>query len=270
MKFDSLKNFFLFFIGLLLLLSLPALAWASPRQSCNEPTTGNLKVELNFATQPVKIGSNEVVVKLFDAAGKPINGAEVTVITAHPSEAGHHTTGDHAETDQAQPQADIPCDAGTEAGHEAAPMGEHDMAGIAVQAGTEIDPHHSSTASEHDRTDMAGVLTDSHEPAPTSEHDMAEMAEVEADHGGGHGEAGPTQLIARSTAGEYEGQVSFTGEGQWLVKVNLLAQGHSQAAEFTVDVVKRGPNWYVLGGFLSVNMGVIAAAAIMKQRTAKA
>jgi hypothetical protein len=104
--------------------------------------------------------------------------------------------------------------------------------------------------------------------------EMAGQAGVEASHSeghsGGHGVAGPAELAARSAPGEYEGEVSFSSEGHWLVKVNWSAQGHNQEAEFTIDVVKRGPNWYVLGGFLSVNTGVVAAAAIMKQKAAKA
>lgn len=276
MKLDLIKNFFLYFSGLLLLLTLPALVSASPLKSCSEPKTGDIKVELDFATRPVKTGSNEVIVKLFDAVGKPVSGAEVTVITAHPSQTEA----------KAQPQTGTTCNTEAETGHESAPAGEHDLAEMAIQAGPEGDHHQPSPAGEHDMAEMpgqAGTGTDSHSPLPAAEHDMAEMAGIEADehqpapeashsegHSGGHGEPGPAELAARPTPGEYEGQVSFTSAGQWLVKVNLSAQGHSQEVEFTVDVVKRGPNWYILGGFLSVNMGVVAAAAIMKQRAAKA
>jgi hypothetical protein len=265
MILDLIRYFLPGFTGLLLLLTLPTLASASPPNSCSEPGADAIKVELDFVTSPVKTGSNEVVVKLYNADGQPVGGAEVTVVTAQPS---HDETGDdhsHQAQDQVHPQADPSCDTEAETSHQPAQTNEHDMADGAGQAGPEMDSHQPAQAQEHDMADMAAetvVEADDHQPA-------AEAGDG-GGHSGGHGEAGPAELAAGSRPGEYEGQVSFTAEGRWLVKVSLSAQGQSQEVEFTVDVVKRGPNWYVLGGFLSVNMAVVATAAVMKQRAAKA
>jgi hypothetical protein len=113
-----------------------------------------------------------------------------------------------------------------------------------------------------DMASQAGVEPDGHQPAAESSHGGG--------HSGGHDEPALAELVAGPTPGEYQGQVNFTAEGRWLVKVNFTAQGHTKEVEFAIDVVKRGPNWYVLGGFLSVNMLVVTTAAVMKYRTAKA
>ncbi|MBE7550892.1 MAG: hypothetical protein HS126_07425 [Anaerolineales bacterium] len=265
MILDLIKYFLPGFTGLLLLLTLPALATASPPSSCSEPGAEAIKVELDFATSPVKTGSNEVVVKLYNADGQPVGGAEVTAVAAQPS---HDETGDdhsHQAQDEAQPQADPSCDTEAEASHQPAQANEHDLADMAGQAGPEMDNHQPAQAAEHDMADMTAETVaeaDDHQPAAEAGHSEG--------HSGGHGQAGPAELAATSTLGEYEGQVSFTTEGRWLVKVNLSARGRSQEVEFTVDVVKRGPNWYVLGGFLSLNTVVVAVAAVMKHRTAEA
>jgi hypothetical protein len=267
MKLDLIRNLGPgFIIGLLLLLTWPMAALAgSPGDGDSKLAADGLKVELNFAVEPVKTGSNEVVVKLSDAAGQPIDGAEVMVVAA--------------ELLQVDPDHHDNIGAGTDT-HQPAPATGHDMAGMddhQPEAATGhdmagMDNHQPEAATGHD---MAEADADDHQPEAATGHDMAEADvddhQPEAGHSGGHGEPAPAKLIAGLTPGEYQGQVSFIDEGRWRVKVNFSAQGQAKKeAEFTVEVLKRGPNWYVLGGFLSVNMGVVASAAVMKQQAAKA
>jgi hypothetical protein len=131
---------------------------------------------------------------------------------------------------------------------------------------------HNDEMAEHAGTDLADPAEahlDEHAPAPTSDSLPTEAASGHGGHSGGHGAPAVAELAADPTPGEYHGQVNFAEEGHWLVKVNFLVQGQAREVEFIVDVVERGPNWYVLGGFAAVNTLVIATAAVLKQKAVK-
>jgi putative ABC transport system permease protein len=86
-------------------------------------------------------------------------------------------------------------------------------------------------------------------------------------NGGANSEEGKeVELKAGKEPGEYEGEVEFDDEGQWLVKVQFAVQGQEKSTTFAVDVIKAGPNWYVLWGFLVVNIAIITVAAVTRRK----
>lgn len=66
--------------------------------------------------------------------------------------------------------------------------------------------------------------------------------------------------------GQYMSKINFTDEGKWMIKVNFNVDGKDRVADFELNVVKAGPNWYIIGGFLGIVAIVIAFAAINKKR----
>lgn len=69
--------------------------------------------------------------------------------------------------------------------------------------------------------------------------------------------------------GEYVGTVKFSDKGKWKVKTNFMASNGEKMADFNVDVVSSGPNWFVIGGFLVVITLIIVIAGITKKKKKK-
>lgn len=66
--------------------------------------------------------------------------------------------------------------------------------------------------------------------------------------------------------GQYMGTLDFTDSGEWMIKVNYTIDGKERVADFNINVVKGGPNWYIIGGFLGAIAIIIVLAAIGKKR----
>ncbi|OAA90617.1 FixH family protein [Clostridium ljungdahlii] len=69
--------------------------------------------------------------------------------------------------------------------------------------------------------------------------------------------------------GEYVGTVKFSDKGKWKVKTNFMASNGEKMADFNVDVISSGPNWFVVGGFLVVITLIIVIAGITKKKKKK-
>lgn len=69
--------------------------------------------------------------------------------------------------------------------------------------------------------------------------------------------------------GEYIGTVKFSDKGKWKVKTNFTTNNGQKMADFNVEVVSSGPNWFVIGGFLVVTTLIIVTAGITKKKKKK-
>ena len=78
----------------------------------------------------------------------------------------------------------------------------------------------------------------------------------------------PQQVDLESSheEGQYMGKVNFTDEGTWMAKISFTVDGKEKIVEYSVDVAKGGPNWYIIGGFLGFVAIVIIIAAILKKK----
>lgn len=75
------------------------------------------------------------------------------------------------------------------------------------------------------------------------------------------------QLKAGHETGEYVGQVKFHDAGKWNVKVTFVVQQQQKSATFLVDIMKADVSkWYVIWGFLGVNVAVFIAAAVTRKK----
>ena len=76
------------------------------------------------------------------------------------------------------------------------------------------------------------------------------------------------ELKAGHETGEYVGQVKFHDAGKWNIKVTFVVQQQPKSATFEADVMKADASkWYVLWGFLGVNLAVIITAAATRKKT---
>jgi|GEM_PF-1584922 hypothetical protein len=69
--------------------------------------------------------------------------------------------------------------------------------------------------------------------------------------------------------GEYVGTVKFSDKGKWKVKTNFTANNGEKMADFNIEVISAGPNWFVVGGFLIVAILIIVTAGIAKKKNKK-
>jgi hypothetical protein len=74
-------------------------------------------------------------------------------------------------------------------------------------------------------------------------------------------------LTAEETPGDYSAKVTFSDPGPWKVKLTVTAGGVEDAQTFDLQVVKSGPNWVVIGGFLGAILLIVVAAAMVKSRS---
>lgn len=109
---------------------------------------------------------------------------------------------------------------------------------------------------------MVSMPMNANKPTSTSSHSTSDM--------GSKADPLKMELKAGREAGEYEGEVNFSNEGEWLVKVSLANAGQQKEVDFTVDVdaVQSRPNWAILGGFVGVIVAVVVAAGVMKRKSA--
>jgi hypothetical protein len=77
----------------------------------------------------------------------------------------------------------------------------------------------------------------------------------------------PARLEASAEAGAYRGVVSFAKEGTWTTVVAFTIQGQARAVLFTIGIVDQRPRLALMGGFATVNVGIIIAAAVRKRTT---
>jgi len=74
-------------------------------------------------------------------------------------------------------------------------------------------------------------------------------------------------LIAGGNPGDYSAKVTFSDPGPWKIKLTFTASGVEDAQTFDLRVVKSGPNWVIIGGFLGAILLIIIAAVLVKSRS---
>ncbi|MFL0197953.1 FixH family protein [Clostridium sp. WILCCON 0269] len=79
-----------------------------------------------------------------------------------------------------------------------------------------------------------------------------------------------TELKESSEKGEYMGSANFTDKGTWNVQTMFTVNGKDENTTFSVDVVKPGPNWFVIGGFSGAIVLIIVIVTLRKKKTRRA
>lgn len=74
-------------------------------------------------------------------------------------------------------------------------------------------------------------------------------------------------LTAGEKPGDYSAKATFSDPGPWKIKLTVTAGDVEDAQTFDLEVVKSGPNWVVIGGFLGAILLIIVAAAVVKARS---
>ncbi|OIP89605.1 MAG: hypothetical protein CO013_02795 [Syntrophobacterales bacterium CG_4_8_14_3_um_filter_58_8] len=131
---------------------------------------------------------------------------------------------------------------------------------------------HGSSGAYMGKEDHAGPGKGA--PKEAAGHGSSGMDMGKEDNAGhGPGEAdqyGPpvtAALAAGHEIGEYAGEAETAEAGQWVIKVMFAVPQQERSVAFMVDVKKGGPNWPVLWGFLVVNVGIIAIAAMTRKKS---
>lgn len=109
---------------------------------------------------------------------------------------------------------------------------------------------------------------------PMTNANVKVTAEMEADGDmSGHNmkEAKPEviQFKEGHEEGEYIGTVKFSDKGHWKVKADFTTNNGEKMADFSLDVISSGPNWFVVGGFVVVTTLIIVTAGITKKKNKK-
>lgn len=120
--------------------------------------------------------------------------------------------------------------------------------------------HGDSIAQSHE-----SAKTDPHATVKIESHDD-EKKKDDHDDDAGHNK---TVLAAAAIAGEYVGQLNFPESGEWWVTVHVAVDGAEKEAAFPVTVNRDWGKFAVLSGFLSLNVAVVAVAAITKNKSVK-
>jgi predicted pyridoxine 5'-phosphate oxidase superfamily flavin-nucleotide-binding protein len=76
-------------------------------------------------------------------------------------------------------------------------------------------------------------------------------------------------MMPAQQAGQYQGELTLDQPGHWMLTVNSLINNQPASVEFTQEISKGGPNMLVISIFAIVIVGIIAAAAITRRRSAK-
>jgi hypothetical protein len=171
-------------------------------------------------------------------------------------------------------------------GHGASEADDHGAAGGDIHAAAEADPHTAAQADEHAGDAGHAEAEDAHaEPEAAHGHAEPEAAHAEADshaevdahaaddaHAAGlphtHAEGDLFQLAWEEASAAYQGQVIFFEAGQWRLDLEFDVAGQPHAAEFVVDVLPPDPGRAVLAAFAGLNVLILAAAAVLKRKSA--
>jgi hypothetical protein len=215
---------------------------AMPGMDMTAMSHSEYTVEVVFQSAVVA-GNNQTTVRVKDATtGEPLLNAVVHVTVNSPvqPETASDTEGAAATVGHAEDGAD-----------------GHDSAGMDMDMDMDTMDHAQAGADGHD---AAGTTV--HEEAAADDHNTGEEA-------AGHGHAAPADvtLQAGSVPGEYLGQVEVPDVGDWLLTVHVAAEDADQEVRVAVTATRDIGRLIALGGFLSLNIAIIATAAITKRKT---
>jgi len=249
-------------VGAIVLLTLGLTACAAPAATSIivSPIVGTLEAAQNeyhaqvSLTAPVIAGSNPLTVQLRDAAtGKPLHDVTVRVAVTEkkPAPAARD---DHANTSMSShSSASVSHNNPKPDEHAAEKKAQPGPPQMASYGSTQMESHAPAMPDEH--------ASEKKEP-PQAEAKNASHGDEEAGHAG-------KPLTAGKIEGEYVGQVIFPNAGEWLLTVSYEIAGKEKMAMFAVNAIRSAETWWVLSGFLGVNLAVIATAGITKRKTAK-
>lgn len=129
--------------------------------------------------------------------------------------------------------------------------------------------------------DTDGAKPDDHDDDPASEiaHDDADASNSDEQHASdehtsaetGRDQHPPTSYVleAGHAIGEFEGLVVLETAGAWELIVILEAEGKRLEALFPVHIEGRNVRGGILAAILGINLAIIAAAAVVKPRSAQ-
>ncbi|MBI5653112.1 MAG: hypothetical protein HZC40_22110 [Chloroflexi bacterium] len=240
------KSFWFVFVIVVATLSLTACAapaatplTLSPMRDATEIAQNEFQAQVTLMS-PVLAGNNSITVQLRDAkTGKPPHDATVRVAVVAQK---HSQTkdDDHAKT--------------TTSSHTAA-SDDH--------SNTKKDDHASAPKDSHANEAPKAVA---HADENKSSHQTETKTTSHADEDAGH--AGKP-LTAGKSEGAYVGQVMIPNAGDWLLVVKSEIEGKAEMEMFAVNATRTQETWLVLGGFLGINLAVIATAGITKRQAVK-
>lgn len=173
---------------------------------------------------PPRTGPNAIEVSVRDASGRPVTGAEVSVLLEPLGPA------------EPQPEA-----AGPEA---AKPQESGGMGGMGSDQNDEAEP--AAT-----------------EPQESEAEEMSAKGEDAEGEDGEHAESLTVVLVATDNPGTYRAEFELDEPGRWHVGIHVKAAGERHESSFTVNVVERR-SWAVLGAFLGLNALIILGAAMTR------
>ena len=73
-----------------------------------------------------------------------------------------------------------------------------------------------------------------------------------------------------SQTGEYTGMVNLKNNGKWIIEATFNDENQQKTVNFDFEVHNNSTDWMLIGGFASVIIIVIGAAAIFKIKSKKA
>ena len=226
----------LFFLMLVLVIMI-SLALPMPAKADDGENGLTLSQILNGYTvtivfdKPVIVGENPIHIQLVDAAGMPMNGADVEISLV---EAGDIT---------AVAESSIP----------------NDM----IASPTLVAPTQSSMTGMSDMSASNPAQPTNTPSAMTSINSMSPVGQSMS-----HDEMGMVALDAGSESGMYEGALMMESDGAMIVRAHITINGKLSEVDFPVQVAKSKSGAIILLSFFVFNGALILAALVMKSRSA--
>lgn len=116
------------------------------------------------------------------------------------------------------------------------------------------------------------IVTELYSNAPqTSEHAGMNMTGADHDMGsmGKPLQTTKINLTAIPYSTNFEGNLELSKAGYWMVNVIVGLQPQMKSAMFPLNLVKTGPNWYVLGVFFGLIAAIIIIGGLTKRKATK-
>jgi hypothetical protein len=263
------KRFISLFLLLMLVFSIASVVSADVGHDPLEKKAGGYVVKLVIA-EPVTYGHNEITIELTDADGHAVTGARVEVEAMIIDDHAKDKDDDHAKTDKKAAKDDDH----DEAEEKAAKDDGHDEAEEKAAKDDDHDEAEEKAAKDddHDEAEEKSAKDDDHDEAEEKaakddDHDEAEEKSAKDDD---HDKAQAVVLTAGSTPGAYHGELDLNKSGMWQLVVHFEVDGVENKVDYEIEVPLAVSKAAVLTGFLVVNAGAVAAAAVQKRRLAAA
>lgn len=139
----------------------------------------------------------------------------------------------------------------------------HATVAVSLMAGESGHTDTGHEASGHAETEASA---DTH--TETDAHNAAEAhTEVEThSETDAHSATEALTLLTEATHGEYAGEIGLPQAGAWVVRVHLTIDEAPLLVDFPVTVASPQNGLGILAGFLTVNVGILGLAAVLRAR----